>query len=160
MAKKMASHWIAAVLTLALIPTGAAGPAYAASTSGTIELTGTVPVQCEIIVQNVDGQLDLVDGEIAKQVAEISESCNDPAGYTLTIASQNGGGLVGSNGTVVSYLINYDGQAGADLATDLVLDRAEARFGFVKPLQVSVEPNAQVLAGRYDDVITVTIAAR
>ena len=65
MARKLSSPWSAAGLMLALIPMVTVGPAFAAGSTGTIELRGIVPVQCGITVQNVDGQLDLVHGEVA-----------------------------------------------------------------------------------------------
>ncbi len=133
---------------------------FAASSSGTIELTGTVPVRCEVSVQMLDGSLDLVAGETAKPVADIIETCNEPAGYTIVFASGNAGDLVGPNGARVDYRIDYDTAAKFDLAVDLALDRAEARFDFVRSLRVSVDPDHRRPAGAYSDIITVTVTAR
>lgn len=134
--------------------------AFAASSSGTIELIGTVPVHCEVAIQNLDGTLDLVAGETAKAVADIVETCNQPAGYTIAFASGNAGDLVSQAGIRVDYRIDYDTAANVDLAVDLALDRAEARFDFVRPLRVSVDPDGGRLAGTYSDTITVTVTAR
>ena len=134
--------------------------AVAAGASGTVELTGTVPVHCEVTIRNLDGTLDLVAGETAKPVAEIVETCNQPAGYTIGFASGNAGDLVSQDGIRVDYRIDYDTAANVDLAVDLALDRAEARFDFVRPLRVSVDPGGGRLAGTYSDIITVTVTAR
>lgn len=148
---------------LALLLGGAAAvpsAAVAAGASGTVELIGTVPVHCEVTIRNLDGTLDLVAGETAKPVAEIVETCNEPAGYTIAFGSGNGGDLVSQDGIRVDYRIDYDTAANVDLAVDLALDRAEARFDFVRPLRVSVDPGGGRLAGTYSDIITVTVAAR
>ncbi len=148
---------------LALLLGGAAAfpsAAFAASASGTIELIGTVPVRCEVTIQNLDGTLDLVAGETAKPIADIVETCNEPAGYTITFASGNAGDLVSQDGIRVDYRIDYDTAANVDLAIDLALDRAEARFDFVRPLRVSVDSDGRRLAGAYSDIITVTVTAR
>ena len=134
--------------------------ALAAGSSGTVELVGTVPARCEVTIQNLDGTLDLVAGETAKPVADIVETCNQPAGYTIAFASGNAGDLVSQDGIRVDYRIDYDTAANVDLAVDLVLDRAEARFDFVRPLRVSVDPDGARPAGTYSDIITVTVTAR
>lgn len=134
--------------------------AVAAGASGTVELIGTVPVRCEVTIRNLDGALDLVAGETAKPVAEIVETCNEPAGYTIGFASGNAGDLVSQDGIRVDYRIDYDTAANVDLAVDLTLDRGEARFDFARPLRVSVDPAGGRLAGTYSDIITVTVAAR
>ncbi len=134
--------------------------ALAASSSGTIELIGTVPVHCEVSVQNLDGTLDLVAGETAKAVADIVETCNEPAGYTIAFGSENAGDLVSHDGIHVDYWIDYDTAANVDLVVDLTFARTEARFDFVRQLRVSVDPNDERLAGAYSDTITVTVTAR
>ncbi len=134
--------------------------ALAAGASGTVELIGTVPVHCEITIRNLDGTLDLVAGETAKPVAEIVETCNEPAGYTIAFGSGNAGDLVSQDGIRIDYRIDYDTAANVDLAADLLLDRAEARFDFVRPVRVSVDPGSGRLAGTYSDIITVTVTAR
>ncbi len=134
--------------------------AAAAGAIGTIELIGTVPVRCEVTIRNLDGALDLVAGETAKPVAEIVETCNEPAGYTIAFGSGNAGYLVSRDGIRVDYRIDYDTAANVDLAADLALDRAEARFDFVRPLRVSIDPAGGRLAGTYSDIITVTVTAR
>ncbi len=146
------------------LPLGAAAAfssaALAAGSSGTVELVGTVPVRCEVTIRNLDGTLDLVAGETAKPVADIVETCNQPAGYTIGFTSGNAGDLVSQDGIRVDYRIDYDTAANVDLAVDLAPDRAEARFDFVRPLRVSVDPAGGRLAGTYSDIITVTVAAR
>ncbi len=154
---RMESWFVAlALLGAALAPSHAR----AASSSGSIELLGTVPVNCAIAVQNLDGTLDLVAGEVRKPVAQIVETCNDPAGYVVTFTSGNAGALVSQGGQRVDYRIDYDTAANTDLAVDLVLDRSEARFDFSRPLKVSVAADGARLAGAYTDIITVTITAR
>ena len=146
------------------LPLGAAAAfssaALAAGSSGTVELVGTVPVRCEVTIRNLDGTLDLVAGETAKPVADIVETCKQPAGYTIGFTSGNAGDLVSQDGIRVDYRIDYDTAANVDLAVDLAPDRAEARFDFVRPLRVSVDPAGGRLAGTYSDIITVTVAAR
>ncbi len=146
------------------LPLGAAAAfssaALAAGSSGTVELVGTVPVRCEVTIRNLDGTLDLVAGETAKPVADIVETCNQPAGYTIGFTSGNAGDLVSQDGIRVDYRIDYDTAANVDLVVDLTFARTEARFDFVRQLRVSVDPAGGRLAGTYSDIITVTVAAR
>ena len=150
------------LLVALVIAAAAASPsaAVAASSTGSIELIGTVPVHCEVTIGNVDGTLDLVAGESAKPVADIVETYNEPAGYTITLASGNAGDLVSQDGIRVDYRVDYDTAANHDLAVDLVLVRNQARFDFVRPLRVTVAADSERLAGSYSDIITVTVTAR
>ncbi len=150
--------WRLAILLGVAVPVPSV--AVAAGAIGTVELIGTVPVHCEIVIRNLDGTLDLVAGETAKPVAEIVETCNEPAGYTIAFGSGNAGDLVSQDGIRVDYRIDYDTATNVDLAADLSLDRPEARFDFVRPLRVSVDPDGGRLAGTYSDIITVTVTAR
>ncbi len=141
-----------------------AGPSHAA-TSDTILLSSTVGQDCSITVANKDGVLDIVAGTTDKKVADITETCNETAGYTITISSANAGNLEGSGalagnpGASVDYTVSYDSASAADLATDATLARGGAVFGSENGLFVTVGGSSTRLAGSYEDTITVSIAA-
>ncbi len=143
----------------------AAGPSLAGVASDTIELSSSVAVDCTISVSNKDGVLDIVAGESNKKVADITENCNETAGYKITISSANAGNLEGTGalagnaGASVDYTVSYDSVAGADLATDAAAFRTDAVFATTHGLFVSVAGSATRLAGSYADTVTVTIAA-
>lgn len=142
----------------------AAGPSQAA-TSDTIQLSSTVGQDCSIVVSNKDGALDIVAGTTNKKVASITETCNETAGYTITISSANAGNLEGTGalagnaGASVDYTVSYDSASAADLATNATLVRGGAVFGAENGLFVTVGGSSTRLAGSYEDTITVSIAA-
>lgn len=136
-----------------------------AATSDTIQLSSTVGQDCSITVSNKDGALDIVAGTNNKQIASITENCNETAGYTITISSANAGNLEGTGalsgnpGASVDYTVSYDTLAGGDLATNATLVRGDAVFGSEKGMFVTVGGSSTRLAGSYEDTITVAIAA-
>lgn len=141
-----------------------AGPSQAA-TSDTIQLSSTVAQDCSITVANKDGVLDIVAGTTNKKIADITENCNETAGYTITISSANAGNLEGTGalagnaGASIDYTVSYDTVSAGDLATDATLSRSGAVFDSANGLYVTVGGSSTRLAGSYEDTITVSIAA-
>ncbi len=153
---------IAAGLATSLVITGLAllvsKPAMASS-SGTVDINGTVDAVCEVSVTDLNASLDLVSGESSKKVATIQEHCNDHQGYTVSFSSSNSGNLRSGDGNLVSYTVDYDGQSRQDLQRSMSLRRSQAQFRQNRDLNVNIDSSTTRVAGAYADTITVTIQA-
>ena len=130
------------------------------ASAATLDISGTVAAQCSVTVTDLGVSLDLVNGENKKKVASISETCNDPDGYTVSFSSSDGL-LNGPTGFNESYTIDYDGLSGADLAvaTQSVAHAAPA-WDSSNFLKVSLAGNSQLAAGTYTDTISISIAGQ
>jgi spore coat protein U-like protein len=153
MFKKIAAT---AVITFAVLVAGQ--QARAADSSGTLVVRGSVETNCTVSIEDMGAQLDLTKGVNNVVVGKVTETCNDPDGYTVTFTSQGGGKLL-NNGAAIAYTASYDNRNHQSLASELRLSRRDAAFGVVKDLKVSVDGGSDRIAGAYSDTITVTIAA-
>ncbi|WP_044561074.1 hypothetical protein [Azospirillum sp. B4] len=144
----------AAVIAAALTVT----PAVAA-TSGTIKLSSTVAQTCTVSVTDAQATLNILSGSSNVTVGSVVENCNDGAGYTVTVASTNGGSLKGTTPSMqpVSYTTIYDGQSGTGTVN---VTRSSAQFSKNATVAVTVPANAQAVAGSYSDTLTITIAGK
>ncbi|MDE1148403.1 MAG: hypothetical protein PW843_17590 [Azospirillaceae bacterium] len=144
----------AAVFAAALV----AAPAFAA-TSGTVQLNGTVAQTCTIAVTDAGAQLNILTGSTNVTVGTAVETCNDGAGYTISVSSANGANLKSSaNGAQpISYTPIYDGQSSG---SSVNVSRSSAQFAKQATIAVTVPANAQAVAGSYTDTLTITIQGR
>lgn len=140
--------------TTALMPVAAV----AQNSAGSLSLRGNMPMSCAISVQDLNATWNLTAGESAKTVGSVTETCNAGNGYSISLASANGGKLK-SGANEINYSVDYDSNAGA-LTSQMVVERATAQFGKKSDLKVTVPGSSQYVAGDYADTITVTIAAR
>lgn len=94
---------------------GAAG--VQAAQVGTVTVNGAVPLACNIVVTSEAGASNIADisaGDNDRLIATVTESCNDPDGYTVTVAGSNSGDHNGLFIDSVSsdshpFLIAYNG---------------------------------------------------
>lgn len=130
------------------------------ASAATLEISGKVEETCSVSVSNLAVSLDLLNGESAKSVAVVSETCNDPDGYTVSISSSNAK-LDGPAGLGVDYSINYDSLNSADPSgnRNTVFHSAPAWNNTVD-LQINLAGNGHLAAGIYTDTITITIAGQ
>ena len=152
MFKKIAT---AATVTAALF---VAGHAQAADTSSTLKINGSVASVCTVSIEDMSQPLNLVAGANKTVVGKVTETCNDPDGYSITFTSQGGGKLMNGKAEV-EYTASYDNQNHQNLGSEMRLSRKDAAFGDVNELKVTVKGSDQRVAGNYTDIITVTIAA-
>lgn len=145
-----------AVVTFAVLIAGQ--QARAADNTGTLVVRGSVETNCTVSIQDMGAHLDLTRGANNIVVGKVTETCNDPDGYSITFTSQGGGKLT-SNGASVPYTASYDNVNQQSLGSEMRLSRKNAAFGVVKDLKVSVAAGSDRVAGSYSDTITVTIAA-
>ena len=128
-------------------------------TSGEIVIKGSVGDICEINVVDLGTNLNLVDGEQAARVGEITETCNNPEGYSVSFSSENGGFMTGPLDAQSSYTINYDSIADYSLDSEGELVRDLPRWNAAFDLTVNVQGDDELPAGNYKDLVTVEIAA-
>ncbi|MDA0219677.1 MAG: hypothetical protein O3B22_08845, partial [Proteobacteria bacterium] len=135
-----------------------AGHAQAADTSSTLKINGSVASVCTVSIEDMSQPLNLVAGANKTVVGKVTETCNDPDGYSITFTSQGGGKLMNGKAEV-EYTASYDNQNHQNLGSEMRLSRKDAAFGDVNELKVTVKGSDQRVAGNYTDIITVTIAA-
>ena len=150
------------VLSTAIAAVLAGSSAFAVvggQTSGEIVIKGSVGEICEINVVDLGTNLNLVDGEQNARVGEITETCNNPEGYSVSFSSGNGGFMTGPLGAQSFYFINYDEVADYGLKSDLSIVRDLPQWNAAYDLTVNVDGDDELPAGRYSDLVTVEIAA-
>lgn len=149
-------------ITTAIAAIFAGASAFAAvggQTSGEIVIKGTVGDLCEIAVVDLGTNLNLVDGEEGARVGEITETCNNPEGYSVSFSSDNGGFMTGPLDAESFYRINYDSIEDYSLEDDGRLSRDLPQWNAAYDLTVNVDGDDELPAGRYRDLVTVEIAA-
>ena len=149
-------------ITTAIAAIFAGASAFAAvggQTSGEIVIKGTVGDLCEIAVVDLGTNLNLVDGEEGARVGEITETCNNPEGYTVSFSSDNGGFMTGPLDAESFYRINYDSIEDYSLEDEGRLARDLPQWNAAYDLTVNVDGDDELPAGRYRDLVTVEIAA-
>jgi spore coat protein U-like protein len=154
----MNAKLIAAAATVAALLGAAA--ASANTTTGTIQLRGSVASTCTIAVTDAAQSLNIVSGESNKQVGSIVENCNNGTGYVVTISSANQGVLKTTSGaSTPAYTLRYDSQSGT-LASALAVTRDGAQFNREVTVGVTLPASANAVAGSYSDTLTLTIATK
>jgi hypothetical protein len=160
------------VLTLMLLTL--ASTALAQTASGTLTIQGTVASTASITVAPLGGYntLDIAAGVSGQAVANITEKCNDKAGYKVTMTSLNAGSsgttltlndTAGGTGTdTVPYTLTYNGSgvtlvSGTATLTDV--NAKTAKDGVVKSLAATIVAS-WVNSATYADTLTFTITGK
>jgi len=152
--------WIAALAVVcggvaSLIGVGVAD----AAESAQITIRGVVPPVCSVSVADANTRLDLAGGAESAFVAAVTEQCNAPSGYTVSLVSRNGGELRREGGGAVRYALEYEG-AVTSQAGSLVAERAVGARAREHRLAVSLPGQSQLASGQYEDVVTISISAK
>jgi hypothetical protein len=154
---------LAFVTAIVLTSVAHADDARTSLTTTSLELRGSVAVNCTIGITPTAKatNLDIVNGEKDTLVGVATESCNSGNGYTVQVSSNNQGSLINkANGaTPTTYQASYDDGAGS-IASKIVAGRDKAQFGRQGKLLVSFSGNNQAIAGTYSDVINLVVAAK
>ena len=152
-----------AKMVIAFAATSASFAASAQSATAKLDLVGKVALNCTISVTPTAkaASLDLKAGEQNASVGQVTETCNSGTGYTVAIASQNGGQLRSGDASapLANYSASYDDATGS-IASSLTATRSKAFFGRTGNLLINIPANAQAIAGNYSDSITLVIAAK
>lgn len=144
-------------------------PPAAAATTGQITLTGNVPILCSLDVQQEPGAVSIPDisaGHTNRRVATVTETCNSPDGYTVTVQGVNSADHTGMFVDSVSsdshpFTVAYDGVTAAP--GGVVTDSASTAFNLVKTVDITYPANATLtgtLSDTYEETLVFTIAAK
>lgn len=151
-----------------------------AGLTGTINLTGAVASNCNVVVTASGGAtLDstLSTGATAStpiQVGSVVETCNDPKGYVITVASLNGvngtlttgllKGAVSGNPDTVPYNIAYGATTpgtavtlAAGSGTASTATKKTPAGGTTNNVFINFTGNSNLSADTYTDTLTVTM---
>jgi hypothetical protein len=140
-----------------------------AASSGTLNLSGVVAVVNEISVnaQSQATTLDIEAGESNLLVADVQETSNNLAGYTIQLYSLNAGELQNASDASkkTNYQLSYDGgslitppSTSSPLTVKTVSSLA-GRTTNSSQVKVNVTPYTNAPAGTYSDVVTFSIVA-
>ncbi|HPI40518.1 MAG TPA: hypothetical protein PLJ21_06915 [Pseudobdellovibrionaceae bacterium] len=139
-----------------------------AGTSANLLLRGTVGVINDISIATIGSNnlnLDIVNGETSKHVADAQEISNSASGYKIMMSSVNGGLLINTTNAsqFTGYTISYDGAAAAAVTTVPTQVKNVASLASLSIVQSEVRVNVDALptalAGNYEDTVTFSIVA-
>lgn len=135
----------------------------------TINLSGSVGIVCS--VANVAGTTafnDLSSAVPATTIGTITETCNDPSGYQVTLTSANFSGSSanfkgGTTSALIPYSLTYGGNNVAFASATTTITTVASLTGNTvqtpKALVLSAVAHPNAVADNYADLLTVTMAA-
>jgi hypothetical protein len=158
-------------LAAALLLTGVslfASPVFAAP-SGQVTITGNVPVACDLLVQQEAGASSIPDisaGHSNRHIATVTETCNSPDGYTVTVTGANSADHTGMFVDNIStdshpFPVNYGGISVPP--GGLVTDSSIPVFGAQKNVDITYpadETLTGTVADTYEETLIFTISAK
>jgi hypothetical protein len=138
-----------------------------AALQGTVTLTGAVPMACNIIVTAETGASNIDDisiGDTDRVIATVNENCNDPDGYTVTVAGTNSGNHTGvfrePGGDEHPFNLKYGGNA---VSSGTVTNANAPGINLDKQVSISygTDPTLTPTAGyHYTETLTFTVASK
>ena len=140
-----------------------------AASTGQVTITGNVPVACDLLVQqeaNANNIPDISIGHTNRHVATVTETCNSPDGYVVTITGANSGDHNGMFIDAIStdshpFTIQYNNVSVAP--GSIVTDSTAPAFGLQKKVDITYPADA-TLAGTvvdsYEETLTFTMTAK
>jgi spore coat protein U-like protein len=144
-------------LTLAALWQGAVQAQQQNSAQASITLRASVPATCAVTLSAESATLNLTAGVTNQPVATVAERCNAANGYTVNLASGNGGAL-SSGSASIAYTLHYGDSSSGN--GSLVADRAASGAPRQTVLSITVPPGPARQAGDYQDTVTISIAAK
>lgn len=144
-------------------------PLATAATTGQVTITGNVPIACDLLVQQETGADNIPDisaGHTNRHVATVTETCNSPDGYTVTLTGSNSGDHTGMFVDIVStdshpFTISYNGISVPP--GGIVTDSTTLTFGVQKNVDITYpadETLTGTVANTYEETLTFTISAK
>ncbi len=161
--KGLSVRLVLAVAVLAICPEAAK-----AASSGSVTITGKVPVSCNISVAAAAGASNIADlsqGDTNRLVATVTENCNDPSGYSVTLTGTNSGNQGGlfkdsvSNATQ-SFTVTYNG---ATPSSQTVTDVTAPGNNVAKDVRITYAANPSLTGSvgfTYAETLTFSITAK
>ena len=143
-------------------------PAGAAQT-GQVTITGSVPIVCSLEVRQESGAVGIPDisaGYTNRLVATVTETCNSPDGYTVTMRGVNSGDHTGLFVDAVSadshpFTVAYDGVTAG--AGGVVTSSASIALNRVKTVDITYPANTTLtgtVSDTYEETLVFAIAAK
>lgn len=140
-----------------------------AALTGTVTITGQVPIACNIVVTPAPGASNIADisaGATNKSVATVVENCNSPNGYSVSVAGTHSGDHTGLFVDSVSndsqpFTISYDGNSVP--SGGVVTDVTAPGINLSRPVTISYAANAALTSSvgfTYNETLTFTIASK
>lgn len=156
---------LAFLLVSGLLP----APRALAAPTGQVTITGNVPILCDLLVQQESGAANIPDisaGHDGRHIATVTETCNSPDGYTVTVTGANSGDHTGMFVDNVStdshpFTVTYDGVPVAP--GGIVTDSATLAFGLQKNVDITYPADDTLtgtVADTYEETLTFTISAK
>jgi hypothetical protein len=140
-----------------------------AATTGTVTINGQVPATCAVVVTATAGASNIADisaGDTDRQVATVNENCNDPLGYTMTVAGTHSANHTGLfvdsvSGDSQAFTIKYNGVSVP--VGGMVTDSNAPGINLNKDVSITYAANAALTPSAgftYNETLTFTIAAK
>ena len=144
-------------------------PPAGAAPTGQVTITGSVPIVCSLEVQQDSGAVGIPDisaGYTNRRVATVTETCNSPDGYTVTMRGVNSGDHTGLFVDAVSadshpFTVAYDGVTAG--AGGVVTNSASIALNRVKAVDITYPANTTLtgtVSDTYEETLVFTIAAK
>jgi hypothetical protein len=140
-----------------------------AAPTGQVTITGNVPIACDLLVQQEAGAASIPDvsvGHANRHVATITETCNSPDGYIVTVTGVNAGDHNGMFVDPVStdshpFTVDYNGVPISP--GGIVTDSTVPVFGVQKSVDITY-PADETLSGTvtdsYEETLVFTMTAK
>ena len=139
----------------------------AAATTGSVTINGKVPISCAIVVTPAAGASNIADisaGNTNLLVATVTENCNDPSGYSVSLAGANSGSYTGLfkdsvSAATVAFNVSYAGTS----VSGATVTNVAAPANTTKNVQITyaATPNLTGSVGyTYAETLTFTITAK
>lgn len=140
-----------------------------AGLNGTVSLTGSVPALCAIVVLPAAGAVGISDisaGDTNRTIATVTETCNAPNGYTITVVGTNSGNHTGKfvdsvSGAQHPFTINYNGTPVP--VGGIVTNASGPGIGLLRTVQITYGSSSSLpssIGFTYGETLTFTIAAK
>jgi hypothetical protein len=140
-----------------------------AATTGEVKVTGNVPIICDIDVAQKSGAVNIDDisaGHTNRHVATVTETCNSPDGYIVTM---NGGNSSNHTGMFVDnvssdshpFTITYGGVSlrpgGVVTDSTNIANAVQKQVAITYPVDSTL---TGTIAATYEETLTFTISAK
>jgi hypothetical protein len=133
-----------------------------------ITATGTVARACTVALDSGNSSETKTLGDLTAsgsnvQIGTVKETCNDNAGYKVTLTSNNNGALKGATtSATIPYTLTYGGTAVTFSAGSATVSTATAPTGSTPPTNAVAliwTGSPTLTADSYSDTLTFTMAA-
>ena len=144
-------------------------PFASAAPTGQVTITGSVPIVCDLLVQQEAGAVSIPDisaGDTNRHVATVIETCHSPDGYIVTVVGANSGDHTGMFVDTVSsdshpFTVLYNGVSVSP--GGVVTDSAVSAANVQKTVSITYPADATLtgtVTASYEETLTFTMTAK